>query len=138
GDRAYVNIDSGDVDVDEATFVFHQSRVRGTAGNLKKRDEHYIYIDDATYTTCEPGNNAWQLKASDVLIDTVRGVATGTKVRIELKALPTLYTPWIRFPAGVIRASGLLFPLLATRNDNGVDYSQPISLPLAPNYDATL
>lgn len=138
GDRAYVNIDSGDVDVDEATFVFHQSNVRGTAGNLKKRDDHFIYIDNATYTTCEPGNNAWQLKASDVDIDTVRGVATGKNVRLEVKDWPVLYMPWIRFPVGDNRATGLLFPLITTGNDNGLDYSQPVYLNLAPNYDATL
>lgn len=138
GDLARVNIDSGDVDVDNATFVFHQNNVRGTAGNLKKRKEHFIYIDNATYTTCEPGNNAWQLKASDVDIDTVRGIATGKNVRLEVKDWPVLYMPWIRFPVAGNRATGLLFPLITTGNDNGLDYSQPLYLNLAPNYDATL
>lgn len=138
GDRARVNIDSRDVDVDNATFVFHQSNVRGTAGNLKKRGDRYIYIDNATYTTCEPGNNAWQLKASDVDIDTVRGIATGKNVRLAVKDWPVLYMPWIRFPVSDNRATGLLFPLIATGNDNGLDYSQPIYLNLAPDYDATL
>ncbi|MFA5548475.1 MAG: LPS-assembly protein LptD [Porticoccaceae bacterium] len=138
GDQARLDIDSGDADVDNATFLMHRSGVRGTAENLKKRDDNFIYVDNATYTTCEPGNNAWQLKAADIDIDTVRGVATAKHVRLEVKDWPLLYIPWIRFPVSDNRASGLLYPVIMAGNDNGIDYSQPLYLNLAPNYDATL
>lgn len=138
GDHALLDVDSGNADVDNATFLLHRSGVRGTAGNLRKRDTNLIYVDNATYTTCEPGNNAWQLKAANIDIDTVRGTAVAKHVRLEVKDWPLLYIPWIRFPISDNRTSGLLYPVIQVGNENGVDYAQPIYLNLAPNYDATL
>jgi LPS-assembly protein len=138
GEHARVNIDTGEVEVDNARFVMHESGVRGTAEHLERSDSNIIYVDNATYTTCEPRNNAWRLAATDVKIDSPRGVATARNVRLQVKDVPVLYLPWIRYPISDNRATGLLFPYFSTGNENGIDYSQPIYLNLAPNYDATV
>lgn len=138
GDRARVDMNSGHADIDDAEFVLHESSVRGTAGALRKRSENRIHVDNATYTTCEPISNAWQLKTADLNIDTARGTATAKHVRLEVRDTPILYLPWIRFPISDNRASGLLYPVIMAGNENGLDFSQPIYLNLAPNYDATI
>ncbi|MCK9468345.1 MAG: LPS assembly protein LptD [Porticoccaceae bacterium] len=138
GDRAKINMSSGHADIDNAEFLLHESAVRGTAGTLSKRSENRIHVDDATYTTCEPISNAWQLKTSDLNIDTARGSATAKHVRLEVRDWPVFYLPWIRFPITDNRATGLLYPVIMAGNENGLDFSQPIYLNLAPNYDATL
>ena len=138
GEEARLDMDSREARLTDAGFVLHDSGVRGSAKTLQKGQDDVIYIDNATYTTCEPDNNAWQLKTSDVDIDTIRNMAVARNVRLEVKDIPVLYIPWIRFPTSDNRATGLLFPVLVAGNDNGIDYSQPIYLNLAPNYDATL
>lgn len=138
GDEADINMHSGEVDIDNARFVLHDSGVRGSAGNLARDQDNIIHIDNATYTTCEPGNTAWLLKAANVDIDRARNHVTAKHMRLNVRGVPVVYVPWIRFPASDDRASGLLFPQIATGNDNGIDYAQPIYLNLAPNYDATL
>lgn len=138
GDSATANIETKEVEVNDATYVFHQSRGRGTAAHVRRAKDDIIYIDNATYTTCEPGNNTWRLAASNVKIDPATGMATARNVRVAVKGVPILYTPWLRFPVDDRRVTGLLFPQIQVGSGNGVDYAQPIYLNLAPNYDATI
>lgn len=138
GDRAQIDTKTQAITVDNATFAFHENNSRGTASHFNRDEEGVIYINDATYTTCEPASNAWRLRTSSVRIDADRHFATARNARVEVKSVPVLYTPWIRFPIDDNRATGLLFPQIAMSNRNGFDYAQPIYLNLAPNYDATI
>lgn len=137
GDHAQINMDSKDIRIDNATYLLHDSNVRGTATQMNRRNEVF-YIDNATYTTCEPGSNAWRLVSSKVDINPETGIAHAKHVRLEVKDIPVFYAPWLRFPIDERRASGLLFPVIEFGEDNGFDYAQPIYLNLAPNYDATI
>ena len=137
GDAAYMNMDSLDVEINNATYLLHESGVRGTAQNLQRPGGDIFYIDDGGYTTCEPGNNAWRLVTSKLEVNPGTGIATGKHVRLEVKDIPVLYVPWVRFAIDDRRTSGLLFPSWENSKDNGLDFSQPIYLNLAPNYDAT-
>ena len=138
GDRMQVNMDTDEVEIDDATFVMHAQGARGKAGRFRRDTEDQIYIDNAEYTTCEPGNNAWQLVASRVQINPDTGMATTRHARVKVKNVPVLYMPWLRYPIDNRRATGLLFPEFNIGDENGVDYGQPIYLNLAPNYDATV
>jgi len=138
GKKAHFNLDSGELVVNDATWVFHESAIRGTAGTVARKEEGMIFIDNATYTTCEPGNNTWTMASSNIAIDPQTGMATAKHVRIKVKDVPILYLPWIRYPIDDRRASGLLFPEITFSDSNGIDYAQPIYLNLAPNYDATI
>ncbi len=137
GDHAQINMDTKDVTVDNANYLLHESNVRGTADRMNRSGDVF-YIDNATYTTCEPGSNAWRLVSSQVDINPETGIAHAKHVRLEVKDIPVLYAPWLRFPIDERRASGLLFPTFTFGDDNGFDFAQPIYLNLAPNYDATI
>ncbi|MBQ0720068.1 MAG: LPS-assembly protein LptD [Gammaproteobacteria bacterium] len=138
GKQAHFNLDSGELAVDDATWVFHEAAIRGTAGAVARQEDGMIAIDNATYTTCEPGNNTWTMVSSDIAINPQTGIATAKHVRIKIKDVPVIYLPWIRYPVDDRRASGLLFPEVSFSDRNGFDYAQPIYLNLAPNYDATI
>jgi LPS-assembly protein len=138
GDTAHVNMDSKDIQINNSDYLFHESGVRGTADRLTRPSGDIFYIDNATYTTCEPGSNAWQLVSSEVDVNPGTGIAHAKHVRLEVKDIPVMYLPWIRFPIDDRRASGLLFPSFDVSEDNGIDFAQPIYLNLAPNYDATI
>ncbi len=138
GKEAHFNLDSGELNVEDATWVFHEAAIRGTASNVARKEDGIIFIDNATYTTCEPGNNNWFLASGHIAINPQTGIATARHVRIKVKDVPILYLPWIRYPIDGRRASGLLFPEFSFNDDNGFDFAQPIYLNLAPNYDATI
>jgi len=137
GDNAKINIDSKEVQIENATYVLHEASVRGTAKTLSRNQEGIIVIDEATYSACEPGDNAWQLNTSAINIDQNSGFATIRNARLTVKDVPVFYLPYVKFPVDDRRSSGLLFPTIGVDKDNGLDYAQPIYWNLAANYDAT-
>ena len=138
GDRAQLNIESGAIDIDDTRFVFTEAGIRGTASKLSRSDEQKYHLEEVTYTSCPPDSNAWQLVTGSIDVDTEEKVAVARDVRIEVQDVPILYLPWVRFPLGDERQTGLLFPNFSIGGRNGLDFSVPYYINLADNYDLTL
>ena len=137
GSKARLDTSNREVQIEDATYLLHQSSVRGTAKRLTRQSDGLIVIDQATYSTCEPNDNIWQLVTQQIDIDQAQGFATVKSARLEVREVPVFYFPWITFPIDDRRSSGLLFPTLGASRDNGIDYLQPIYWNIAPDYDAT-
>ncbi|APC17254.1 LPS biosynthesis protein [Pseudomonas frederiksbergensis] len=139
GDHAEVQLDTGEAQVDNAEYVMHQSRVRGSALYAKRAENAIIRLKDGTYTTCEPNSNAWQLKGNNITLNPATGFGTATNVTLRVKDIPVLYTPYIYFPIDDRRQSGFLPPSFSSSgNKTGFMLVTPYYFNLAPNYDATL
>ncbi|HWI24764.1 MAG TPA: LPS assembly protein LptD, partial [Lysobacter sp.] len=102
--------------------------LHGTQGSLQ----------DSTYSTCDPNDRRWELRAGRIDVDSDKGFAVAHNAVLRVGKVPVLYVPWFMFPIDERRHTGLLFPSLSNSDRNGIDYKQPIYLNLAPNYDATL
>jgi LPS-assembly protein len=126
------------VQVDNVTYVIHEASVRGTAKNLNRKAEDIIVINDASYSSCEPGDSSWHLVAKEIEINQTTGFATVKSARIEVKDVPIFYLPYMKFPIDDRRSSGLLFPTIDMNQKNGLDFTQPIYWNIAENYDATI
>ncbi len=138
GDRATIDMATRNVQVDNVTYVIHEASVRGTAKNLNRKAEDIIVINDASYSSCEPGDASWHLVAKEIEINQNTGFATVKSARIEVKDVPILYLPYMKFPIDDRRSSGLLFPTIDINQKNGLDFTQPIYWNIAENYDATI
>lgn len=102
--------------------------LQGTQGELHR----------STYSTCDPDQRAWELRARQIDVDSDEGFGVARSAVLHLGRMPVLYMPWFKFPIDDRRSTGLLYPALSYSSRNGFDYRQPIYLNLAPNYDATL
>ncbi len=138
GDQAQVQLDTGEAKVDNAEYVMHKSRIRGSALYAKRAEDAIIRLKDGTYTTCEPGSNAWQLKGNNITLNPATGFGTATNVTLRVKDIPVFYTPYIYFPIDDRRQSGFLPPSFSSSSDSGFTLVTPYYFNLAPNYDATL
>ncbi|WP_460417979.1 LPS-assembly protein LptD [Pseudomonas sp. microsymbiont 2] len=138
GDQAQIQLDTGEARVDNAEYVMHKSRIRGNALYAKRAENAIIRLKDGTYTTCEPGSNAWQLKGNNITLNPATGFGTATNVTLRVKDFPVFYTPYIYFPIDDRRQSGFLPPSFSTSSDTGFMLVTPYYFNLAPNYDATL
>ncbi|WP_434773157.1 LPS-assembly protein LptD [Pseudomonas entomophila] len=138
GDKAQVQLDTGEAQVDNAEYVMHKSRIRGSALYAKRGENAIIRLKDGTYTTCEPGSNAWQLKGNNITLNPATGFGTATNVTLRVKDIPVFYTPYIYFPIDDRRQSGFLPPSFSSSSDTGFTLVTPYYFNLAPNYDATL
>lgn len=138
GDRAELFLDNGEAKIENAEYVVHAGKVRGSALYAKREETAIVRLKDGTYTRCEPGDNAWHLAGNNVTLDPNTGRGTATNVTLRVKNVPVFYTPYIYFPIDDRRQSGFLTPSISSSSSNGVTLQTPYYFNLAPNFDATL
>ncbi len=138
GDHAEIQLDTGAAQVDNAEYVMHKQRIRGSALYAKRGENAIIRLKDGTYTTCEPSSNAWEIKGNNITLNPATGFGTATNATLRVHDIPVLYTPYIYFPIDDRRQSGFLPPSIGSGSKTGFSLVTPYYFNLAPNYDATL
>jgi LPS-assembly protein len=139
-----IKSESGDYDAlagadfDKANFQILERNGRGFAQKMSATPDGKISLDQVRYTTCPVGNEDWMLQASSINMDTTTEEGVGRGVVMRFKDVPIFYTPYISFPLGDERKSGLLFPSFGHSGTNGYQIDIPYYFNLAPNYDLTL
>jgi LPS-assembly protein len=137
-DKAYVDTNTGNARLDNARFVLYETRVRGRAESLEKFGDTIIRLDQGTFTSCEPGDNTWLIKGSNITLHNDKHFGTAKHMRLHVKDVPIAYAPYFRFPIGPDRLTGFLFPSLGLDGSDGIgEFSAPFYWNIAPNYDAT-
>jgi len=128
----------GGADFNQANFRIFDRNGRGFATEMSVHPDGKVDLWKVRYTSCPVGNQDWMLQASSINLDTEEqeGIAHGVVMRF--KDVPIFYTPYISFPLGDERKSGILFPNLGHSGSNGFQIEVPYYFNLAPNYDLTL
>ncbi len=138
GDQAHVDLQADTTKLSGASYIFLDTHSRGDAGEVLITGEKIVTINDADYTTCNPGSNAWKLHAKELELDFNEDVGTAYNVWLEVGDIPIFYTPYATFPLSDKRKSGLLVPKVRIANSTGFDLTIPYYFNIAPNHDATL
>ena len=111
-----VRSDAGSYDIDgaanfdQANFQLMDRRGRGFAKDIDVLPDGKVRLTRLRYTTCPVGNEDWMLQASTLNIDSKAQEGVARDVTMRFKDVPIFYTPYISFPVGDERKSGLLFP----------------------------
>ena len=134
GDRAVVDSDDDVLLLDNGVFVIHPANTRGAAKRLTKNGLNTLVLEEASFTRCEPQNNAWVLKGSKITLDFDARQGYARNVYLQVAGVPMLYFPYFRFPLGDERLTGFLAPAFEF-GDEGSTISVPYYFNLAPNYD---
>jgi LPS-assembly protein len=141
--RLRVRSDSGSYESDgaanfnEAFFQLMNRNGRGFAKDIDVHPDGKVDLENVRYTSCPVGNEDWSLSASKINLDTQLQAGVARHVTMRFKDVPIFYTPYISFPLGDERKSGVLFPSLGHSGSNGFDVEVPYYFNLAPNYDLT-
>jgi LPS-assembly protein len=128
----------GGADFDQANFQILDRNGRGFAREIEVHPDGKVALEQVRYTTCPVGNDDWMLQASSLDLDTAKQEGVGRGVLMRFKGVPLIYTPYISFPVGDDRKSGVLFPSFGHSASNGYQLDVPYYFNLAPNYDLTL
>ncbi len=137
-DSAEFSYSSGHIRFEGADFRLMDGGARGSASALEINQEGRLELDDVNYTTCPPDSNDWLIQARDIDLDTEEGVGTARNVTLRFQGIPILYSPFLSFPIGDARKSGILTPEFGSSGRSGRALSVPYYWNIAPNYDATL
>ena len=137
-DLAEFGYDTGRVRFEGAEFSLGSSNARGAADRLVISEEGTLKLDGVAYTTCPPGSNDWLIEARDIDLDTREGVGVAKGMKLRFQGVPILYAPYLSFPIGDARKSGLLAPEVGSTQRGGNEIRVPYYFNLASNYDATV
>ncbi|MBI5909018.1 MAG: LPS-assembly protein LptD [Betaproteobacteria bacterium] len=113
-------------------------RARGTADVIKLEGKNKYHLENATFTTCKPGNDDWYLQVGELDLDMTRDLGTARRGKLVFKGAPIVYLPWVDFPLHNQRKSGFLPPTIGSTGKSGVEISTPFYLNLAPDRDLTI
>ena len=111
---------------------------RGTADVIKLEGKDKYHLENATFTTCKPGDNDWYLQAGELDLDMTRDLGVARRGKLVFKDTPIVYVPWVNFPLHNQRKTGLLPPTIGSTGKSGVEISTPFYVNLAPNRDVTI
>jgi LPS-assembly protein len=126
------------VDFSQANFQLMDRNGRGVARELAVSPDGKVALNEVLYTSCPVGKDDWMLHAAEIDLDTKLQVGVAHHVTMRFMDVPIFYTPYISFPLGDERKSGVLFPNLGHSGNNGFELAVPYYFNLAPNYDLTL
>jgi LPS-assembly protein len=115
-----------------------ESDGRGTAERLLFEGPGQYRVETASYTTCEPGNDAWFLRAGQLDLDRSRDVGVARDASIVFFDQTIFWSPYLSFSLHQNRKSGFLTPSYRTSNTTGFEFTVPYYLNLAPEMDATI
>lgn len=138
GKAAEVHTDSRAAAIEDATYVMHDAFVHGSASHAAREASGELILTRGSYTRCEPGEEIWRVSGGQITIDNVERQGVARDVRLEILDVPVFYFPYLRFPVGDARLSGLLFPAVSHSDENGWDVAIPYYWNIAPQMDATI
>lgn len=128
---------AGHIRFEEAKFRLADGNARGVANTLGINQQGMLELDDVNYTTCPLGSNDWLLEAGNIDLDILNGAGAAKNVKLMFQDVPILYLPYLSFPIGDTRKSGILTPEIGSVGRSGRAVSIPYYWNIAPNYDAT-
>ena len=129
---------TGRADFSNAAFQLFGRSGRGFARSIDLTPAGRVRLARVRYTTCPAGAEDWMLHASSIDLNSARQQGTARNAYLVFKHVPLFYTPYLRFPLGPERQSGLLYPSFGHTGNNGYSIAIPYYFNLAPNYDLTL
>lgn len=110
---------------------------RGSAERLLFQGPDLYRIEQASYTTCGPGNDDWFIRAREMDLDKGRNVGVARGASLVFLDQTIFYTPYISFPLQQQRKSGFLTPHYGSSTATGAELTAPYYWNIAPNRDAT-
>ena len=143
GPELNIKLDTFEGYFQQPTYRFLSNGGNGTASRIDFINDKNLVAHDASFTTCERGNEtswepAWVLTGSSFRFDQEAETGEATGAVLRFKNVPILALPTISFPLSDKRKSGLLPPTFNLDSVSGAVVEQPYYMNIAPNRDATL
>jgi LPS-assembly protein len=127
----------GEAAFEGVIFELPQQPARGEAKSASLKDG-ILKLGNVSYTTCPEDRPDWKVSARTISIDSARSVGTARDARVRFFGVTLLRLPYISFPVGNVRKSGVLFPSIGSSSNSGAQVSVPYYFNIAPNQDLTV
>jgi len=119
-------------------YLLAGEKARGEAKRLDFLGQDSYRAENATYTTCGPGNDDWYLKVGELQLDYGRDLGEAQDAQLYFKDHKILSLPGMSFTLNDRRKSGFLAPSFGSSIQSGQEFSIPYYWNIAPNRDLLL
>ncbi|MFK5926554.1 MAG: LPS assembly protein LptD [Desulfuromusa sp.] len=137
GNKAHYNLQTGTGTVENGHFYLRDQNLHVRGQTIERRGKLDYRIKKGTFTTCNGDVPSWKFGASQIDV-TLGGYARARNTIFYLKDIPSLYFPYMIYPAKTERESGLLIPTIGYSDKRGFHYGGAYYQVLGVNQDATL
>jgi LPS-assembly protein len=124
--------------LDGAEYELRDRHIHGQADRAERLDKYRSRFSDITYTSCDPEDRVWYLRAEELEIDYETGLGNATHATLYFQEVPFIYLPYFQFPIDDRRQSGLLSVKTGYDELSGRSTRAPVYWNIAPNYDMTI
>ena len=124
--------------IHDARYTYYPAHAHGDAQRIKIINQNVSKFYSASYSTCPPGHEDWDLQVSEFRMDQATNTGEVWNARLHVLGVPVMYLPYLNFPISDKRKSGFLAPLFAASGRSGTELTVPYYWNIAPNYDATI
>jgi len=112
--------------------------LRGKAASIIAAQETNSELSQTTITSCDLNDPDWRLNADNIRLNHKEEYGSADNVVLRFMEVPFLYIPYMEFPIGDRRRSGLLVPEAGYSSSRGGELTLPWYWNIAPNHDAIL
>ena len=124
---------------EEPTFIIQRdTTARGKAGRMEFVGRNRLKLEDASFTTCDPGKEDWRIEAREMELDYDAEVGTVRGAKLKMFDTTVAVLPWGTFPLEHRRKSGFLTPKVEHSTRRGLELNVPYYWNIAPEQDATI
>lgn len=110
----------------------------GAAERIEFRGENQYRLENASYSTCAPGQRDWEIAVDALDLDYDSEIGTARHATVRFKNVPVMYAPWMSFSLSNQRKSGFLTPTIGSTSKSGLEVAAPWYWNIAPDMDATI
>lgn len=121
----------------QARAYYGKDNITFTGSQINVQDKNHATIDNGYFTSCNPNDPAWYIKADKITADYQDSSGEAYNAKMYFESVPIFATPYMTFPLGE-RKSGWLPPVVQGNSTAGFEYAQPYYWNMAPNYDMTI
>jgi len=138
GRQANMTIENNDIDIEQGQYHLINRLGRGTAKTLSLRNDRYIILKHGNFTTCPIGHNSWSMSGTTIVHDNKKELLEVWNAVFKVGPIPLFYSPYLQYPTGNKRRSGLLIPSFNPNKVDGLNVAIPFYWNIATNMDATI
>lgn len=138
GDKVTMTAEKNDLNIEQGQYHLVNRLGRGKAKTLSLRDNRYVILKHGSFTSCPIGDNSWSINGTTIIHDNEKELLEVWNAVFKIGPVPVLYSPYLQYPTGDKRRSGLLIPTFNYNSIDGLNIAQPFYWNIAPNMDATL
>lgn len=119
-------------------FLFDKLSDLWISGATATLSKGKFRLRNASISSCDVKDPDWQFRFSKGSYYSEKEYVTLNNPTFYFKKVPLLYFPWLAFPTGTTRTTGLLRPYIGFENSENLLFVQPIFIAPYKNWDIEL